>query len=280
MSPRLDLEAYFERVGYAGPATPTLQTLQTLHALHPQAIAFDGLSPFVGEPVSLELDALQAKLLKHGRGGYCFEHNVLFWRALEAIGFRVTGLSGRVRLNWPDSVITPRGHQALLIALPEGAYIADVGFGGLTLTTPVRMEIGLEQPSPHEPVRIIAGSGGVYAMQARAGGHWRTLYTFDLMETYGADYEMYNWYYSMHPESPFARNIILARPQAGRRLALRNSRYTVYVCGGASESRVLSQTRELRSVIENDFEVRLPWTRELEAKVDRLIASEAKPSAT
>jgi N-hydroxyarylamine O-acetyltransferase len=226
MSPKPNLELYFERIAYSGPATPTLKTLTALHALHPQALSFDGLSPFLGEPVSLALPALEDKLLKRRRGGYCFEQNVLFWRVLEAIGFRVSGLSGRVRLGWPDEVITPRGHMALLVTLAEGNFIADVGFGKLTVTAPVRLEIGLEQCTPHEPVRIVERSKNVYALQARLE-QWQTLYTFDLQESFIADYEMYNWFYARHPDSPFVQSVMMARAQPERRLALRNARFSI-----------------------------------------------------
>lgn len=40
-----------------------------------------------------------AKLVRGRRGGYCYEHNTLFTLALEALGFRVTGLAARVVLG-------------------------------------------------------------------------------------------------------------------------------------------------------------------------------------
>lgn len=90
----------------------------------------------------------------------------------------------------------------LLIMLPEGSYLADVGFGGLTLTGAVRLEVGGEQATPHEPVRL-GESGGIYRLQMKVGGQWKTLYNFDLRETFIADYEMFNWFYATHPRSPF-----------------------------------------------------------------------------
>jgi N-hydroxyarylamine O-acetyltransferase len=38
------------------------------------------------------------------------------------------------------------------------AYVADVGLGGLTLTAPQALVPDLEQPTTHEPFRIIADS--------------------------------------------------------------------------------------------------------------------------
>src|SRR5581483_8518947 len=74
----VDLDAYFARVGYDGPRKATLDTLRALHRLHPQAIAFENLSPLLGDPVPLDAAALHDKMVRNGRGGYCFEHNLLF----------------------------------------------------------------------------------------------------------------------------------------------------------------------------------------------------------
>ncbi|HXF77370.1 MAG TPA: arylamine N-acetyltransferase, partial [Usitatibacter sp.] len=73
-----DLGAYFARIGYDGAAEPTLATLRALHELHPRAIPFENLSPFVGETPALDPASLQAKLVRGGRGGWCFEQNLLF----------------------------------------------------------------------------------------------------------------------------------------------------------------------------------------------------------
>jgi N-hydroxyarylamine O-acetyltransferase len=268
----VDLQGYFERIGFRGTPAATLETLQQLHALHPQAIAFDGFSPFVGEEVRLDSDALQDKLVRRGHGGYCFEQNVLFWRVLQAIGFRVIGLGARVRLNWPDDFITPRGHMLLLITLPQGRYIADVGFGGLTLTAPVRLELGIEQRTPHEPARILE-SGGLYSLQVKLGADWKTLYTFELAENFMADYEMWNWYFAAHPESPFVRGVILARPEPGRRHALRNARYSVHTLDGRTETRHLSSVAEFRNIVESAFKLPLPSSPVFEEKLARLLCS-------
>src|SRR3569623_164652 len=109
-------------------------------AFHPAAIPFENLDPLMRRPVKIDRASVDAKLVQGGRGGYCFEQNSLFRAALEAIGFQVTGLSARVQWNAPPERINPRTHMLLRLALPEGDHIADVGFGGLTLTTPLRLE--------------------------------------------------------------------------------------------------------------------------------------------
>ena len=84
MPEKVNLNAYFERIGFAGSIAPTLATLELILALHPAAIAFENLDPLLGEPVKLDLQSLQRKLLTDGRGGYCFEQNLLLMAMLPA----------------------------------------------------------------------------------------------------------------------------------------------------------------------------------------------------
>jgi arylamine N-acetyltransferase len=81
------------------------------------------------------------------RGGYCFEQNGLFERVLREIGFEVRSLLGRVVLANPPQM-PPRTHR-VLVTLGDEQWIADVGFGGLTLTAPVRLKADIEQETPH-----------------------------------------------------------------------------------------------------------------------------------
>ena len=104
----IELDAYFKRIGYAGACAPTLDMLNAIHRLHPSAIAFENLNPLLRKPVRLDLPSLEQKLVKDGRGGYCFEHNTLLRSALEAIGFEVKTLSARVRWSLPAGTFTPR----------------------------------------------------------------------------------------------------------------------------------------------------------------------------
>ena len=97
MSNEFRLVNYLARIGFGGTVEPNLATLSAIHAAHVDAIPFEGFDPLLRRPVNLDLASVQEKLVDSRRGGYCFEQNVLFKAALEAIGFKVTGLSGRVR---------------------------------------------------------------------------------------------------------------------------------------------------------------------------------------
>jgi N-hydroxyarylamine O-acetyltransferase len=236
----VDFDAYFARIGYGGRFAPTLETLQQIHALHAAAIPFENLSAFLGEPIKLDLESLQEKLVSRERGGWCFEHNLLFRHVLRGIGFHVTPLGARVRWNVPANVITPRSHCLLRVKLDSGDYIADVGFGGQSLTAPLRLEPDVEQRTPHE-------------------------------EQLQPDFEVSNWYLAHHPQSQFVTGVIAARAAADCRHALRNSRYAVHYPDGRTERRALASVDEYRDVLADTMRIRLPEGTALEARLAALL---------
>lgn len=270
-APAIDLEAYFRRIGYTGERAPNLATLKAIHARHAEAIAFENLDPLAGWPVRLDLDSLQRKLVLGGRGGYCYEQNLLFGGALAALGFEVTGLAARVLWRAPEGAINPRTHMLLRVDLARGPHIADVGFGGLTLTGPLRLEPDVEQATPHEPFRLLEADGG-FVMQAKVRDAWISLYRFDLQEQLLPDYELANWYLSHHPQSRFVTGLLAARPAADRRYALLDNELAVHHLNGPTEKRILASAAELRETLERDFLLTLPQAPELDAALERLTA--------
>lgn len=271
MKPRIDLDAYFRRIGYGGPRTPTLATLRAIHLLHPRAISFENLDPFLGRPVLLDPESLERKLVREGRGGFCFEQNLLLRHALEGLGFDVTGLAARVLWNAPEGAVTARGHMLLRVDVDGESYVADVGFGGLTLTAPLHLETGVEQATPHERFRL-AVVGDAFVMQAAVRGEWKTLYRFDLQEQLQPDYEVSSWYLSNHPKSHFVTGLVAARAGADRRWALRGTELAVHHLDGRTERRVLADATELRAELEGTFGLTLPDEPGLDAALERLAA--------
>ncbi len=267
----LDLDAYFRRIGYAGGRAATIDTLGALHLLHPQAIAFETLSPLVGWPVALDLAALQRKLVDGGRGGYCFEHNLLFSAVLRRLGFQVTWLAGRVLWGRDDDAQTTRSHMVLRIDLDGQSWIADVGFGARCLTAPLRLALDVAQQTPHEPFRLVLARDGALRLQVHIDDSWRPLYRFDLTEQFAIDYEVANYYLSTHPDSHFRHHLFAARSEPGRRYGLFDNQLSVHTIGGASEKRTLASLAEIRAVLAEQFRITLPHAPELDAALARLL---------
>ncbi len=269
-----DLDAYLARIGYGGARAPTLETLRAIQLRHTEAIAFENLNPLLRWPVRLDAASLQQKLVHDRRGGYCFEQNLLFGEALRAIGFRVTGLGGRVLWYTADDAVTARTHMLLRVDLDGYVHIADAGFGVQTPTGPLHLEPDAEQATPHEPYRLVRKGDG-FLVQVRIGDDWRSLYRFGLEEQLLPDYEIVNWYLSSHPESRFVNTLMAARPAPGRRYTLRNNEFTVRDLNGGTERRLLGTAAEMRAVLAGPLGLTLPESADVDAVLGRLTAPAA-----
>jgi N-hydroxyarylamine O-acetyltransferase len=235
----VDLDAYCARIGYRGPRTPTLDILRALNALHPAAIVFEAIDVLLGRGVDLAPAAVDAKLIAAGRGGYCYEHNLLFERVLTALGFAVERLVGRVRwLLPPGAPPRPRTHMALRVTVDGVPWLADVGFGGCVPTAPLRMDLTAAQPTTQEDFRIFP-FGDALLVQARLGTRWTSLYELSREPQLAVDLELPNWYSATHPDSRFRRQLLVARTTPEARYTLLEAQLTVRHPAGQVERRTL-----------------------------------------
>ena len=146
----VDIDGYCARIGYSGPREPTLASLRAIVAGHTAAIPFENLDVLAKRRIRLDPPSLYDKLVRHRRGGYCYEHNLLLLGLLHGLGYRAAGLAARVHRSRPPGVLPPRSHMLLRVDLTEGPYIADVGFG-TAVTAPLALEAWREQASPTSP---------------------------------------------------------------------------------------------------------------------------------
>src|SRR5207302_1736586 len=84
------------------------------------------LDPLLGVPVRLDAAALEQKLVRSGRGGYCYEQNLLFMHVLKALGFSVRGLGARVLWGTAEGTVTARAHMLLGVDLGGRRFIANL----------------------------------------------------------------------------------------------------------------------------------------------------------
>lgn len=253
----VDLDAYFARIGYDGPRAPSLTTLRRIIASHARRIPFENVDVLLKRAIRLEPEALIDKLVHRRRGGYCFEQNSLLLAALRELGFRVTGLIGRVLWMRPDDEIGPRSHMLLRVELPQGPFLADVGFGGLTLTAPLRLGTEEEQATPHETHRL-AAVGEEVELHARLGEDWTRLYRFSWQPQEPIDYVVANWYTATYPSALFPSNLLAARPDDDRRHALFNGALTIRWRDGREERREIEHAAELGDALRRHFHIAVP----------------------
>ena len=246
------------RIGYDGPRAPTLDVLTALHRLHPASIPFENLDPFLARPVDISPAAVAAKLIDGRRGGYCFEQNSLFHDVLADLGFSVSPRAGRVIWNaGPDAQRTALTHRVTKVSLPEGDFLADVGFGGQSPTAPLLLAADIEQRTLHGRFRLVIKDRD-FELQMRTADGWRGMYRFADDVQGLADFEVANWFTSTHPRSRFRQNLVGARVVGDQRINLLNTTVTVWPKDGPSETRTLTGPDDLGHLLTETYGLSLP----------------------
>ncbi|HEX3573198.1 MAG TPA: arylamine N-acetyltransferase, partial [Rhodopila sp.] len=206
MPTSIDIDAYCRRIQWSGDRAPRLDTLAALLWAHTAHVSFENLDVLLRRPIRLDLDSLQDKLVRTGRGGYCFEHATLFAAVLETLGFTVNRQAARVVLFTPRTE-APRDHMFLTVPVDGTTYVVDPGFGPFAPRFPVPL------------VEAAAGDGATHWM-TREDGLWALHVTRDdqpaigwlaTLETANAvDFEVANHFTATHTGSPFLNWIMLS----------------------------------------------------------------------
>ncbi|MET1074162.1 MAG: arylamine N-acetyltransferase [Umezawaea sp.] len=245
----VDVDAYLARVGYRGDVAADLSTLRGLHIAHVDAIAFDNLDPLLGRTeVPLDLDSLQEKIVRQGRGGWCLEQVVLMAAVLDRIGFTFTAFAGRTRSR-TGKKFGPALHVALCVELDGERWIHDVSFGAYGLHEPMRLEEDsrldgdwsfdlVREPTGERVMRFLRPEGPM------------EVYGFTTDVRYPSDFELLNHFCLTHPRSPFNRRMLLQRTQPKVRHLLVGNVLTEIRPGEPETSRELDEAEVLAAPAE------------------------------
>lgn len=247
------LDAYFARIGYAGPRTADLDVLTALHRAHVLTIPFENLDVQLGTPPGLDPAAIHAKLVGQRRGGWCYEHNGLLGAALAALGFAVTRLSGGV-MREERGEAAMGSHLCLKVGLAGTDYLVDVGFGSSQI-----------EPLPLAELRWNAApmSGRILRTD---DGLWR--FAIDTGPT-----PIYNDFHDApadeallagkcdwqgrNGQSPFVQNLIVQQRTPDGHLMLRGKVFTRTGPDGMEVSE-LESAEELVSLLRETFALEVP----------------------
>ncbi len=245
-----DLDAYFDRIGYGGPAGATAATLAAVHEAQVGAVPFENIDVLLGRPLDLSAEGIAAKIVGRGRGGYCYEQNLLLLAALRALGFEATALAARVRMGYGG--MRPRTHAALCVKADGKEWIADAGFGLMGLLVPLELRVGAEATLPLVSFRV-AEEHGLEVMRARAEGEdWQDLYIFSREPQHEVDFVMANHFTATWPRSPFIRSLIVSRVRRVRRAVLIDRALSVTTPAGTLR-RELADHDELFDCLAREF---------------------------
>ena len=242
---RLDIAAYLDRIGYHGALEPSSAVLTALHRAHATTIPFENLDIILGHGISLDIEDIQDKLLRGGRGGYCFEHNLLFSALLERAGFAVRRLVARVEPDKPG----PRTHMVLNVTADGREWLADVGFGA-ALLEPVPLVAGVTVRQGGWTHGVTREPDESWRLRTLGAEGWSSLYAFSSDPQRPNDYVVHNHYTSTYPGSPFVNHVVAMRVTPTERYTLRDNELSTTWPDGSTHRRELTDAGFLQALRE------------------------------
>jgi N-hydroxyarylamine O-acetyltransferase len=268
MSQKVNLNAYFERIGFAGSIAPTLATLEAIHALHPAAIPHENLDPVMGVPVKLDQASLEHKLLHARRGGYCFEQNMLLRNILRELDFTVRTYPSRVLWELPEGKERIVSHTVLVVDIAGASYFCDVGMSALTLIAPLRLRPGTEQQVGHEAFRFSEIEGG-YQLDLKLGEDWHRFLEFQTTEMDDtAVAELSGKIEAIYFERAL---LFAARGDKAERFNLTGNVLTVHRPDAEREQQVAETVDALKTMLADTFRIALPPAEQLDPALQRVL---------
>ncbi|HEY3521850.1 MAG TPA: arylamine N-acetyltransferase [Rhodanobacteraceae bacterium] len=249
----VDLDAYFQRIGWQGGSRVDFGTMSGLLAAHMRSIPFENLDVLLQRPIRLDLQGVQDKLVRARRGGYCFEHGTLFAAVLERLGFEIARHTARVVLVTPREQ-APRTHMFLIATLPEGRFVLDPGFGGQSAPFPVPL---VEAAETAGATHWLQRDGRWWVLRVRTPDKPIEAWASTLDADNETDFVLGNHYTSTYPDSAFVNRMLLHARGADGSVSVMN-RDVTFRGGGETRKVQLADRRELRTLLAEHFGFDLP----------------------
>lgn len=248
------LSAYLNRIKFDGAVRPDLATLRALHRAHQYAIPFENLDVQLHRPVGLDAEGNYDKIVRHRRGGWCYEMNGVMGWALGQIGFDVMRISaGVMRAQAGDAQLG--NHLCLLVRLDQ-PFLVDVGFGG-SLKEPLALTASKREDHPYR-LELSELDSGYWRFAEIAHGD-AAAFSFDFRAA-PADEALFAkkcQFLQTDPTSPFTQNLVVQRRALDTHLSLRG-RVLVTRQVTRVEKRILRTAADLVATLRDGFNLDVP----------------------
>ena len=262
------LGGYLKRIGLASPPPADAAGLSLVQQAQRLAIPFENLDIQLGRPIRLDSEAVFAKLVTGGRGGYCFEQNRLLADMLDLLDIANRPLLARPQLRTDPAIIPPRTHMLLLVDLAGEMLIADAGFGGSSIPA-LPLRDGTEAQTSDGARHRLRMEGGDWLLE-RAGprdttdgraldhGDWQAQYRFDLASVAPMDLEQANHWTATYPQSRFVLSPIVSRVLPNGFASMTGTEVNIKdAAGEAVTRREIEDTADMQRTLAHTFGIKL-----------------------
>lgn len=250
----MQIQAFFDRIGYTGDTSLTLSNLQQLVRCHLETVPFEN-NAFYNNPreMSLKPEDLYDKVVNRRLGGVCFELNGLFHWLLNEIGYKVYPVSVRISMfpGMPAAIT----HQGNVVVLDGRRYYCDVGFGGPGPKGVLDMDEEAVQVIDGEPFRVT--HEGVQSIIHRMyEGEFTPILRYTDVPSDPADFPILFYFFCANPNSRFVTHRVVNLCLPDGYLAISENEFSG--CrGGEKFRRVLETEDEVKAVMEKEFGLKL-----------------------
>jgi N-hydroxyarylamine O-acetyltransferase len=239
-SDALLMARYLERLDAKVYDAPALHTLRDLMTRHQQIVPFENLDIVNGRAPPLCTAGVLDKVVVRRRGGFCYELNEAFGALLIHLGFSVRRIEARVWSEARQEFGAPFDHLALIVSLPEGEFLVDVGFGDNN-RTPMRL-----------PEDTLTDISGTYSLAPTSDQLWRLsragrpLYVMALKDQPLSAFELMYRYHKSSPESVFSKGLICTKATPSGRVTLSRDRLIIVAGGQRTETLISDRAQVLK----------------------------------
>jgi N-hydroxyarylamine O-acetyltransferase len=250
-APLPDKDRFLERLGLTDVTTPDLETLNRLILAHHMNVPFENLSVYDAETdVSLEIASLYDKIVTRRRGGYCFELNALFMSLLQSLGYECSPIM--VRVVWMATTYMPISHRAGIVTIDGVRYFVDVGFGGPSPRSALRLDDPNPQTSGANDFVFDKAPDGDFIIYRLTGEGRERLLKFSDRPCENVDFLGPNEYQSKNKNSGFKRMRMTNISRENGSAAITGNVLRVHK-DGAVEETVLDTEDKLRQALKEHF---------------------------
>ena len=225
-----------------------LGRVQTACVTH---IAYENLDILAGKPLKLDIDSLFEKIVRNGRGGYCFELNGLLSGMLLHMGFSVSERFARFMRG--EKEIPMRRHRVTVVSLSDGDYFLDIGVGQIAPRLPLKMEENLVQSQNGETYRFQKDDLHGWVLWELHNGAWREYLAIPMDPAYPIDFLQPSFFCEKHPDSVFNKQRMIAIKTDSGRKTIDADTYKVFKGESLLEIRENLVDDEINKLLKAEF---------------------------
>jgi len=224
--------------------------IETMINKHISMFSFSSVNVILNKELSLEPERLFERVIQQSTGGYCFEHNKIFYLALKHLGFEVRPLIVRVMLN--NDPENGRSHRLTLLKLNNKEYIIDVGFGVMSPRGLISLSTTENTTLPFAHYQVALDDRNTYRVIKMNESKPITLYRLDLSEATEMDCDISHFYSHKNEKAAFVNHLVVSRIDKDIRYLIRNLTFTEYNDASNTEtSKSIINPSELKNLLKD-----------------------------